>query len=147
MEPSCRRVWDVDVLLLSRSSHLKASEDYQRSRKVQKYKKEDQEKSRNTRKKTKKNPEIQESRSRKIQKYKKEDQEKLQKYEKEDKKKVQNLKTKFFFLRETGSSYKEQEVALPLAPLSPISSHFNSKTKTKAWLWFRSSAHCELMTR
>jgi len=108
------------------SSHLRTSEDYQRSRKIQKYKKEGQENSINTRKKTKKIPEIQDRRPRKFQKYKIEDQEnsrntrkktkkfpeiqerrsrKTQKYKKEEqKKKSSEPQDTVFFLRETGSS-------------------------------------------
>jgi len=96
-------------LLLSRSSHLKTSEDYQRSRKIQKYEKEDPKNFRNTRKKTKKNPETQERRSRKV-----------QKYEKEDLKKSSEPQDAVFFSERAGSSPKKQEAALPLAPLSPI---------------------------
>lgn len=56
--------------------------------------------------KIKKNPEKQERRPRKFQKYKKEDQ----------KQKSSEPQDTVFFVRETGSSPKEQEVALPLAP-------------------------------
>lgn len=110
----CRR-----LAPLSRSSHLKTSEDYQRSRKIQKYKKEDPKNFRNTRKKTKKNPETQERRSRKV-----------QKNEKEDQKKVQNLKTQFFSQREQVVDPRNKKWP-SLLPLSLQSSHFNPQNQNE----------------